>query len=361
LNRRPLFGPECRFSGGSKGSARKLKERIEGIMANRIGMELSVAKKIALALAATVTLATPIALGMTAGPATVRTLQERAASQKQLNFEAASVKPSAPGGGPFGRTIGGPGTKDPGRIRYSNMTLKAVLLLAYGVSDFQIEGPGWMESDRFDIDATMPPDSTREQFREMLRNLLAERFRIALRRETKELPAYTLVVAKGGPKLAASAPTAAASDTGAPPASGPPQFDRDKDGFPKLPAGGPPGMMQFMVGTRGRLQGRLQTMSDLADRLAYLLGRVVTDGTALTTTYDFSLTFATEGTALTKAPGPPMPPPPGGGTAPSAPDAEPVPDIFSAVQSQLGLKLESKKAPVEVIVIDHADRTPQAN
>jgi len=344
------------------GATRKnLRRRIEEIMSRRIGARLSFAKKAALMSVATAALAAPILVGMAAVPLTARAQQDRPPAGKPLVFEAASVKPTGPGGGPFGRTTGGPGTRDPGRIRYSNMTLKAVLLTAFGVDELQIEGPGWMETERFDIDATMPGNTTSEQFREMLRNLLVERFKIALHRETKEVPAHTLVVARNGLRIAESA--SSDSPDGAAPARGvpPQQFERDRDGFPKLPAGGPPGLLQFVVLHRARLQGRLQTMAELAARLAYLLGQPVVDGTRLTGKYDFTLTFATEGTAISKAVGPPLPPT-GGNAPPAAVEGDvAAPDLFSAVQSQLGLRLESKKATMEVIAIDHAEKTPVAN
>src|SRR5882724_5056475 len=96
---------------------------------------------------------------------------------KSLTFEAASVKPATP---PVpdgqGRILmagpsGGPGTKDPGRIRYPFMSLKNLLMNAYDVRSFQITGPGWLDTERFDITATMPPETTKEQFRIMLQNL----------------------------------------------------------------------------------------------------------------------------------------------------------------------------------------------
>jgi uncharacterized protein (TIGR03435 family) len=135
-----------------------------------------------------------VVLGLMSGPLSGQTVEGK------LTFEAASVKPS-PAAGPFARTMGGPGTKDPGRIRYSNMSLKWLLVTAYGVNDFQIEGPGWMETERFEIDATMSAETTKEQLREMLRNLLVQRFKIAMHRETKDAPAYTLVVGKNGLKI----------------------------------------------------------------------------------------------------------------------------------------------------------------
>src|SRR5579871_327560 len=308
-------------------------------------MGLSFIKRAALAMT--------VVIGMTAVESAAQGQEDRP-SQKPLTFEAASVKPGSPGGPPFTRTMGGPGTKDPGRIRYSSMSRKGALVLAFGVNDFQIEGPGWMENERFDIDATMPADTTKEQLQEMLRNLLVERFRIAMHREMKDAPAYTLVIGKNGSKLAGSAPAAKPPDGGASPAVPPQAFERDRDGFPQLPPGGPPGMLQFMVGNRGRLEGRLQTMDDLADRLSYLLGHPVKDGTGMSGKYDFRFTFATEGTALSKAPAPPVPT---GGNA----ETEPAPDLFSALQSELGLKLDAKRAPLSVIVIDRVERTPVAN
>jgi len=217
-----------------------------------------------------------------------------------------------------------------------------------------------METERFDIDATLPAETTKEQLREMLRNLLVERFKVGMYRETKEAPAYTLVVGKNGLRMAESLPAATSPDGGPPAAVPPQQFERDRDGFPKLPPGGPPNMLQFVVVNRARLQARLQAMDDLTYRLAHLPGHPVAYVTGLTGKYDFTLTFATAGTALTNAPGPPLPPPPPGET-PNVAEAETAPDLFSAVQSQLGLKLEAKKAPVEVIVIDRAERTPVAN
>ena len=338
-----------------------LRKRIEEIMLNRIGNRLTLARKVILAGAAAVALAAPVVVGITAVEATARAQRTAPATHPPLTFEAASVKPSNPAAGPFGRTMGGPGTKDPGRIRYSNMSLKWLLVTAYGVNDFQIEGPGWIENERFDIDATMPAETTKEQLRDMLRSLLVERFKMSIHRDTKDAPAYTLVVGRNGLKIAEALPAAPSPDGGPPAAVSPQQFERDRDGFPKLPPGGPPNMLQFVVLHRARLQARLQTLDDLISRLSYLLGHPVANATGLTGKYDFTLTFATAGTALNNAPGPPLPPPPPGEITPNAAETETAPDLLSAVQSQLGLKLEAKKAPVEFIVIDRAEKTPLVN
>ncbi len=309
------------------------------------------------------------------------------APDKTLTFEAASVKPAAapvPDG--RGRIMiagpsGGPGTKDPGRIRYPFMNLKQLLTTAYDVKAYQISGPAWLDSERYDITATMAPGTTKEQFQVMLQNLLAERFKVAIHRETKELPMYSLVVAKSGSKLkeSAEAPPVKEGDGDAALPPMPSQPKMGPDGFPimpKMPAGRG-GLMMMMMPGRARLSGERQTVSDLALRLTSQLGRPVTDATGLTGKYDITLTFSTEGM---NAMGPMGPMPPAGGAAvavagpgggpggpggpnPGAfvPEGEAPPDIFAAVQAQLGLKLESKKGPVELIVVDHADRVPTEN
>jgi uncharacterized protein (TIGR03435 family) len=273
---------------------------------------------------------------------------------------------------------GGPGTKDPGRIDYPNMNLKNLLMTAYDVKNYQISGPSWLDTERFDITATLPPDSTKEQFRLMMQNLLAERFKLTIHRETKELPSYTLVVNKGGPKMQESAPAAAANETDGPPPLPPPPPGPPKmgpDGFPILPfpASGRPGMFTMMMPGRARLTAQQQTMTDLANRLTAQMNRPVIDATGLTAKYDFTLTFSPEGMNGPMGPGGPMgaaavrvPPPGGGGGGGSepvfVPEGEaPALNIFGAIQAQLGLKLEPKKGNVEVIVVDHMEKTPTEN
>jgi uncharacterized protein (TIGR03435 family) len=296
-------------------------------------------------------------------------------------FDVASIKPStppAPGRGPmlFRGPSGGPGTKDPGRINYPFMSLKQLLVNAYDVKIYQISGPGWLDTERFDITATMPPDTTKEQFKVMLQNLLKERFKLAVHRETKELAVYSLVVNKGGPKLKESeGPEPAASDD--PPApppmpNGPPKIG--PDGFPDLPlpAGGRGGLFMMMMPGRARFIARRQTMKDLADRLTFQLSKPVTDATGLTAKYDFTLTFAPENMngPMGPMPGPvgmgmPAPPPGGGGGRGGdnvfVPEGDPPQNLFGAIQAQLGLKLEAKKGDAEIIVIDHMEKTPTEN
>lgn len=209
-----------------------------------------------------------------------------------LTFDVASVKPATPPV-PDGRgrimmagPSGGPGTKDPGRIRYPFISLKNLLMNAYDVKNFQISGPAFLDTERFDITATMPPETTKEQFKVMLQNLLAERFKMTVHRETKELPMYSLVVAKNGPKMKESAEVPASIDDSDPPPlpplpAGGPKFG--PDGFPILPMlnGGRGGIFNIMMPGRSRMVAQQQTMLDLANRLTMQLNRPVTDATGL--------------------------------------------------------------------------------
>ena len=292
---------------------------------------------------------------------------------RSLKFDVVSVKPAAPIM-PDGRgrimmqgPSGGPGTKDPGRIHYPGMNLRFVLMQAYDVKGFQISGPAWLDSERFDIDATMPADTTKEQFRIMLQNLLRERFKAVIHRETKELPIYSLEVAKGGSKMKPSPESPAAANPEAVPDL-PSQPRMGPDGFPVLPTmpRGRGAVMGIMMPSRAKFIGQDSTMQDLADRLTNQLSRPVTDSTGLTGKFDFSLSFSTDG-----LPGPMMPGVPSGlpaGAVPIAPpsgappaDSESLPDLFAALQQQLGLKLDAKKGPVVLIVVDHIDKAPTEN
>jgi uncharacterized protein (TIGR03435 family) len=216
----------------------------------------------------------------------------------------------------------------------TNATLRILLTLAFDVRDFQISGgPGWIGSERYDINAkaersasseSVPEDprkmtddqrkTNQEQMRQRLQALLAERFQLAIHRETKEAPVYALVVGKNGPKLQES-----------------------KEGGPRL-----------MMG-RGQLNGQGALMEMVATVLSNQLGRPVLDKTGLKGKYDFKLEFTPDpGQAAGPfgGPGPDAPPPPD----PNGPS------IFAAIQEQLGLRLDSQKGPAEMIVIDRVER-----
>jgi uncharacterized protein (TIGR03435 family) len=287
-------------------------------------------------------------------------------------FEVASVKPAAPISGNMIRVMmrGGPGTPDPGQITYTNVTVKNVLMNAYGVKGFQISGPGWLDSERYDIVAKLPRGATKAEFMAMLQNLLAERFKLTLHREKKDLPMYALVVGKNGPKLKESVDEAAPKEGG--PADGPAatmgKLTMGRDGFPVLPAaaGGRGAMAMTMMNGNARMTANGQTMAGLAEMLSGQLDLPVVDMTGLTGKYDYTLYFAPEGLAGMRLPGGLPPPPPpgeagGGMPAASAPDAQSNPNLFTALQEQLGLKLEQRKGPVELLVIDHLEKAPIEN
>ena len=296
-------------------------------------------------------------------------------AENSPTFEVASVKPAAPitGNRIMVMIRGGPGSPDPGQITYSNVTVKNVLTNAYGVKSFQITGPGWLDSERYDIIAKLPRGATKAEFMVMLQNLLAERFKLTLHREKKDLPMYALVVGKNGPKLKESADAPAPKDGEAPNADGPlaeRQLKMGKDGFPVLPpgAGGRGSMAIMLVNGNARMTATKQPMAGLAEMLSGQLDLPVVDMTGLTGNYDYTLSFAPEGGMAVKAgilAPPPAGPPPGEGgpgmPAASAPDGEASSNLFTALQEQLGLKLEQRKGPVELLVIDHLEKAPVEN
>jgi uncharacterized protein (TIGR03435 family) len=271
-------------------------------------------------------------------------------------FDVVSVKPvefptpDGRGNLVMQRTTGGPGSPDPGRIHYPYTSLKSLLVEAFQVKSLQIEGPGWLDTQLFDVAATMPPSTTRAQFRLMLQSLLADRFHLVYHRETKEVPIYSLMIAKGGPKLTTSENAAPPEDTLAP--SGPMVLSAPKstsDGLPsRLFPPGKPGIMAVRLSGKARLAGQLQSTADVAAYLTNFLGRPVTDATNLTGKYDFSFDFAADSLA-------PVAP----DAAAGEPDSQP--GFFAALQTKLGLRLEPKKGPLEIIAIDRIDRKPTDN
>ncbi len=258
-------------------------------------------------------------------------------------FDAASVKAAIPKRGPVVEPSGGPGTKDPGRIHYPAVTVQFLLERAYDVNSFQLSGPGWLETNRYDVDATLPAGTTLPQFRTMLRNLLVERFQLVAHAETKDVSGFSLDVGNKL-KLKESAGPPAPVNDGAPVAL-------------TLGTGRyfvPPnrqGVFFQLTGLKsGRSTFRQVTMAELAATLQNQLKRPVTNATGLARKYDFVLSYATEGLYL------------GGGRIPVGPGGEDAPpDIFSALSEQLGLKLEASKVSTRVVTIDRIERTPVGN
>lgn len=244
----------------------------------------------------------------------------------QPRFEAAAIKP-APPPAPGIRTIvhGGPGSSDPTLATLENIDLFSLTAMAYGIRRHQLSAPDWTESARFTITARIPARATVDDYRLMLQSLLSERFSLRFHHEQKEIQIADLVVAKNGPKLKESEPGAT------------PQSEGGLQ--PPPPRGGPP------PGYHGPFNLNLRTISmeQFSAMLSGLFDQPVIDSTGLTGRYDFTLH------ALVGSNPPSV-------DAPNAP-----PPLIDAVQEQLGLKLVSKKAPVDVLVVDHMEKTPTEN
>jgi uncharacterized protein (TIGR03435 family) len=258
-------------------------------------------------------------------------------TSEQQTFEVASVKPAKSENGRFTMN-GGPGTSDPGRISYTNIMLRRILLNAYEVRNYQISGPEWLDTARFDITAKLPDGTTMEQFRAMLRNLLETRFKMKIHRESRELPIYALLTAKNGPKIEPSVKDAPNGVPGEDQLATIRAFE-GRDGFPALSLRAPGLVIETMNG-RTRITAKDVPLTKLADLLSGQVGRPVIDTTGLADDYSFVLYFTPEGVNT------------GDNSEPS---------IFGALQEQLGLRLEARKGPVELLVIDQAEKVPTEN
>jgi uncharacterized protein (TIGR03435 family) len=228
------------------------------------------------------------------------------------SFEAASIKPNKSGDRKVSIR------RSPGRFTTSNTTLKMLITFAYDIRGHQLSGgPGWLDSDRYDIVAKADGANPSEaELKQMVQMMLADRFQLTIHRETKEMPVYALVVGKNGPKL------------------------HEAEGT------GP----QMSMG-RGQLTAKKVSMELFAKQLGNQLGRSVVDNTSLNGDFDFKLEWTPDS-------GQPMGPKEGGVDGPAPADAS-GPTIFTAVQEQLGLKLEAQKGPVEILVIDRAEKASE--
>jgi uncharacterized protein (TIGR03435 family) len=227
-------------------------------------------------------------------------------AQPPSAFDAASVKASD------GKSERSSVRFAPGLLTVSNAPLRKCVALAYNIQEDRedaISAPDWLRDARFDILAKFPPSTSEAQARTMFQNLLDERFQLKVHRESRELTVYALTVDKNGSKLVESAPGT-----------------------------------QGTIGlTAGQLKGRGVPVAALADRLAsaaFQLGRPVVDRTGLVGTFDFTLEWKPDSRAD------------GDGAGPS---------VFTALQEQLGLKLEKQKGTVEILVVDSALRKPVEN
>lgn len=221
-------------------------------------------------------------------------------------FEVASIKPS-----PQVRMWSGFQPQPGGRFE-AHVTVKAMVAWAYDIREFYVTGgPAWASSDEFTVVAKADASATSDQMRLMLRALLADRFKVSVRRETKEAALYELVIAKGEPKL---------------------QEAKGGRGF--IAFRGP-----------GQIDCQRMDMRGLAGYLQTLLGQVVLDKTGLSGAYSFTLTWTPDESQAGKP-----------GAGPTGAAADPGPSIFTALQEQLGLKLEPARGPVDTIVIEHVEK-----
>jgi uncharacterized protein (TIGR03435 family) len=277
-------------------------------------------------------------------------------SDRTLRFEVVSVKLSTPSANAVARQLR---TMDPGRLHYVNIGLKDLILDAYNLKAYQVIGPDWMREIAVDIDATMRPGATKEQIRMMLQNMLADRFELTSHWDTKELPAYSIVVAGAGPKMKESIEVPRPRDetgNGAPAPGLDGSEKLDADGFPVVPGPQRDGVGAVMINGRSRLRGQRATMQDLASELSKQVKYPVTDQTGLKSKYDFTVKFATPEWSGKLEDIPEL------GIWASAYEAmQPLPDLAAALQSQMGLKLHSKKAPVAVLIVDHVKKAPTVN
>jgi len=257
-----------------------------------------------------------------------------------VSFEVASVKPNKSGerGGSLRRQPGG-------RVNAVNMPLNALISYAYQLAPFMLAGvPGWTANERFDIVAKLEgdpppvtPGSGPDPLMLAMRTLLADRFKLKFHHETRESDIYALVLARPagnpGPGLKPSvqdcSPQAVQARRASPPPAAP---------------GNVPAVLCGMQMMPGRIASGGLPLSTLANGLAGQVGRVVVDRTDLAGNWDFELKFTAE---------PPAGPPPGPDLPPPDPNA---PSIFTALQEQLGLKLQATKGPIEVFVIDSVER-----
>jgi uncharacterized protein (TIGR03435 family) len=242
------------------------------------------------------------------------------------------------------------------QVRLVSMSLKDYIGMAYGTRPQQIVGPDWLGQERFDLSATIPADATAAQIPQMMRALLAERFQMKMHRETKEFPVYALGLAKGGPRFQPSAATPAPRE---PPREKPPAVEVAANGNSNGVAVDLGGGSTFSFGNN-RLEVRRMSMMSFAEVLTRFVDRVVLNETGLTGIYDVALDIAPEdylplmvrsgvnaGVTL----------PPQALRLLDGANADPL----SGPLRNVGLTFESRKAPLEIVVVDTIAKTPTEN
>ena len=221
-------------------------------------------------------------------------------------FDSASVKPNRTGGGHSSSHT------RPANVQMENMSLFSIIAMAYEIKDYQLEGPPWLPSERFDIVAKAPVGTSEKLLPAMMQTLLAERFKLETHTETKEFPVYGLVVMKGGIKVPTVEPGGSGMDTSS----------DDKGGV---------------------MKGTKVTMPRLAEWTSHYVDRPVIDMTGLTGAYDLTLNFSRESPRA------------------DSDNAPKYPIVPLALQEQLGLRLEKRTAPIKMVIVDRAEKVPVEN
>jgi uncharacterized protein (TIGR03435 family) len=284
-----------------------------------------------------------------------------------LTFDVASVKPAQPptpqaimaGKIRIGENI------EAGRADYAFVNMEYLITKAYGVKAYQVSGPSWLQSERYDILAKLPEGATKEQVPEMLKALLAERFHLVVHHETKEHAVYALIVGKNGPKVKESAPESPAPEGAEKPAGNAMSLAPSGDGR-GMTLKGPQGNMKISMGSEGiRMEGSQVTMASFIEMVARFVDKPVVDETNLKGKYDITIEMSQaemmnmarsagmavpggEGRGGGRGAGPVEAADPSGGT------------IFQTIQN-LGLKLDPRKSQLDMIVVDKGDKTATEN
>ena len=272
-----------------------------------------------------------------------------------LAFEVASIKPAEPLS--VERMMAGQQhisvNVDAARVDFSDVSLAELIRAAYRVKLYQISGPDWMTTSRFDVVAKLPEGAKSDQVPEMLRTLLEERFHLALHNSSKEMPVYALVVGKDGSKLKESTPDEATDGAGA--AAG----GRRGEGVSPMTSSGPNGSSTMSAGPNGlHLDLKNMTVASMLDWLSRFTDRPVVDQTGLAGRYDLALDVSRD-EMLNAARGAGMVI----DAARRAPEGATDPggdSVFGSVQ-KAGLKLEPRRLPLTLLVVDRLDKTPTEN
>ena len=325
-----------------------LKKRMEHIMSNRPTLALTSLRRFALGVAAAAAFLAPIVAGHIGTVTAEARAQAAQTSGPKPAFETASVKVNRSGEGRvMMRNLPG------GTYEAMNVTVRSMIQQAWRMQEFQvINAPAWLGEERIDIVAKSPEGAVPAEFPLRLQSLFEERFRLKTHIEQRDAPIYALVLARPDGRLGDKIKANAVDCTSAAGRATPPMPAPARGGGgPMLPDLGPLGSRPCTaLSSGGRLFAGGQTMAEIARVLQGQAGRIVQDRTGLAGRFDFDLTFTPDPGLRGAGPG---------GGLPGAPPPTPDPDalsIFTAVQEQLGLKLEAARGPVDALVIDSVER-----